>query len=192
MNYEKMFLDKYNYLYSNIDFVTRPHMSIIAHYEPEMLKAIENLLLSCDELENNYGYKYIEELKNNKKYLKKYKKALKENDIWDIIKLSNYDKCLRLYKHIYDILEEYPNSIDKHHKLLALDMYARYTRYQYDNIERKSGVYLNITELPDNFSGICKNVKSNDYFNSNVDFNDYIYNIYKLDLCKQKTLKKHS
>ena len=95
-----------------------------------------------------------------------------------------------LYKHIYDILKEYPNSIAKHHKLLALDMYARYTRYQYDNIERKSGVYLNITELPDNFSGICKNVKSNDYFNSNVDFNDYIYNIHKLDLCKQKTLKK--
>ena len=65
MNYEKMFLDKYNYLYSNIDFITRPHMSIVDHYEPEMLKAIENLLLSCDELENNYGYKYIEELKNN-------------------------------------------------------------------------------------------------------------------------------
>lgn len=190
MNYEKMFLDKYNYLYSNIDFITRPHMSIIDHYEPVMLSAIENLLLSNDELKDNYGYKYIEELKNNKKYLKKYKKALKENDIWDIINMSDYNKCLRLYKHIYDILKEYPDSIAKYHKLLALDMYARYTRYQCDNIKRKSGVYLSINELPDNFSGICKNVKSNDYFSSNVYFNDYIYNIHKCDLFQEKTLKK--
>ena len=103
--------------------------------------------------------------------------------------LQNDDKIF-IEKIVEEVLKEYPNSIAKHHKLLALDMYARYTRYQYDNIEIKSGVYLNITELPDNFSGICKNVKSNDYFNSNVDFNDYIYNIYKLDLCKQKTLNK--
>lgn len=190
MDYKQMFAEKYIYLINNIDFIVRPNYTLYFEFEPSMLQAIEYLLLS----DNDDCYDYIENLKKDKEYLKKYRKSLKGYNAYTVlddlkINISNKSKCIDLLKYLYENIE-FEESIAKSAKLETLDMFARVARYE-EGKNWTSGCILNGHDLAEmkNFSAVLRPGLKEKQFASKVGYNNFIDYFYNNSLTNEEIKK---
>ena len=166
--------NRYKYLYENAQFLLAPFMyeqtekefndlnekskklNLPIIYYPliylktpniKLLRMLEEAILGPKLLENTDLYKYINYNKNNKRYLKEYKKGI------ELLEKKNYDKIeiLKDKLDIWNILTLIRKYITnqsisasiKENKLKALDEYFRIARYKNDGKVWTSGYHLN-------------------------------------------------
>lgn len=186
MEYKKLFIEKYNYLYKNAGFFC------IEKIEEDTIIALQQVLLECKSLIDIDGFKYLENLKTSKDYFGKYKQAVMFNNLLN--KLSNKtglgreNNIIRLCQLVYDNIDKEDNDkVSIRKRKDVIDEFARVSRYSNDETIWTSGVYLNNKDINNRKMSIfgmmdinkekekSPMVVENNQF---IDFfsNDYIYN----------------
>ncbi len=160
------FIKRYRYLEINKDFILSPIIPFIylRFLKEEVLENLEILLLENIDLENNKGYLFLENLKQDKKYMKEVKKGVLKKDRYNkkckyIPVMQCKPNVLTILVHIYTYIENQKFDIEnKRRKLEVIDEYIRLAKYKNDGKIWSSGRYITGHDLLNMSSEWCATI----------------------------------
>ena len=150
--YKEELKRRYCYIFENTLYILAPYLYRKSEFSEEikiskmdidLLMIIEEILLSDCSYEKTKGYKKLEELKNDIKYLKRFNNGLK------LFSLNNISlNCFDVFSQIYEFIDIQDIDLEsKLKKLNIIDEYCRISRYTNDGKIWTSGYRINCKDV---------------------------------------------